>query len=87
MVEVTSEPSKNIVKRKLLIFKCYQVNVNEITCLLRWWEKYEMLFLTIGSFIWQILGIVGSQIEIKRIFFIVGILINLKRCHLQLYNF
>jgi hypothetical protein len=69
MVEITSEPSKKIVKRKLLIFNCYQVNVKEITCRLRWWGKYEMLFLTIGFLVWQILGIVSSQIEIERIFF------------------
>jgi len=66
------------------------VNVKEITCLLRWWEKwekYETLFPTVGFLVWQNLGIVGSQIEIKRIFFSVGILINLRRCHVQLYKF
>jgi hypothetical protein len=68
MIEITSEPSKKIVKRKILIFKRYQVNVKEITCPLRWWEKYEMLFLTIGFLVWQILGFIGSQIEIERIF-------------------
>ncbi len=86
-IEITSEPSKKIVKRKLLIFKCYQVNVKEITCLLRWWEKYEMLFLIVGFLIWKILGILGSQIEIERILFSARILIKLRRCHLQLYNF
>jgi hypothetical protein len=34
----------------------------------------------------QILGIVGSQIEIKNIFSLTEILTNLKRCHLQLDN-
>jgi hypothetical protein len=32
----------------------------------------------------QILDIVGSWIEIERIFSLVGILTNLRRCHLQL---
>jgi hypothetical protein len=32
--------------------------------------------------VWQILGIVGSQIEIEKIFLSAGILINLRRCHL-----
>jgi hypothetical protein len=41
----------------------------------------------VGFFVWQNLGIVGSQIEIERIFFLVGIFINLRRCHVQLYNF
>ncbi len=71
------------MKRKFFIFKrCYQVNVKKITCLLRWWEKYEMLFLTVGFLVWQILGIVCSQIEIERIFLSAGILINLRRCQL-----
>jgi hypothetical protein len=34
----------------------------------------------------QILGIVGSQIEIERIFSLVDILSNLRRCHLQTNN-
>jgi hypothetical protein len=41
---------------------------------------------TIGFFIKQILGIVGSQIEIKNIFSFIKILTNLKRCCLQLNN-
>ncbi len=32
----------------------------------------------------QILGIVGSQIEIERIFSLVDIFTNLRRCHLHL---
>jgi hypothetical protein len=32
------------------------------------------------------LGIVGSQIEIERIYFLVDILTNLMRCHLQTNN-
>jgi len=36
MASRTSEPSKEIFKRELLIFKCYQVDVNEITCLFQW---------------------------------------------------
>jgi hypothetical protein len=34
----------------------------------------------------QILGFVGSQIEIEMIFSLAGILTNLKRCRLQLEN-
>ncbi len=34
----------------------------------------------------QVLGIVGSQIEIERIYFLVDILTNLMRCHLQTNN-
>jgi hypothetical protein len=44
------------------------------------------MFLIVGFCAREILGIVGSQIEIERIFLLVEILINLKRCHLQLEN-
>jgi hypothetical protein len=44
------------------------------------------MFPTIGFLAHQILSIEGSQIEIERIFSLVGILTNLKRCHLQLEN-
>ncbi len=40
----------------------------------------ETMFPTIGFFVRKILGIIGSQIETKRIFSLVGILINLERC-------
>ncbi len=41
------------------------------------------MFLTIGFYVKQILGTIKSQIEIKRIFFLDGILISFKRCCLQ----
>jgi hypothetical protein len=44
------------------------------------------MFPIVGFFAQQILGIVGSQIEIERIFSLVGILTNLRRCRLQLEN-
>jgi hypothetical protein len=41
------------------------------------------MFCTVGFLVWQILAIVGSQIEIERIFSLVGILTNFRRCCLQ----
>jgi len=58
----------------------------EIKCLLQWCQKHESMFLTIGFFVQQILGIVGSQIEIEKVFSLVGILNNPRRCCLQLKN-
>ncbi len=51
----------------------------EIKCYLQWWQKHETMFPIVGFLARQILGIVGSQIEIERIFSLVGILTNLKR--------
>jgi hypothetical protein len=44
------------------------------------------MFLTIGFFVQQILEIVGSQIETKRIFSLAEIIVNLRKCRLQTYN-
>jgi len=54
--------------------------VKEIKHPLQWWEKHEAMFLTIGFLVHQILRIVGFQIETERIFSLVGILINLRKC-------
>jgi hypothetical protein len=42
------------------------------------------MFLTFGFLACQILSIVDSQIETKRIVFLTRIFIIIKRCHLQL---
>jgi len=44
------------------------------------------MFLTIGFYVKQILGIIGSQIEIERFFSLDAIIISFKRCHLQSEN-
>ncbi len=59
----TSEPTKEIVNRELLIFRQYQVDVKEIKCPLRWWQEHEWMFPTMGFLAWQILRIVESHIE------------------------
>ncbi len=62
------------------------MDVEDMKCLSRWWEKHESMFPTIGFCARQILGIVRSQIEMERIFSLVGIFINHKECHLQSKN-
>jgi hypothetical protein len=44
----TSELTMELVNKKLLIFKCYQVNVKDIKCPLQRWEKHESMFPIIG---------------------------------------
>lgn len=79
----TSEPTKELVNRDQLIFRRYQVDVKKIMCPFQWWEKHKSMFPTMGFLAHQILGIMGSQIETKRIFSLVDILINLKTCVLS----
>ncbi len=58
------------------------MDLKEIKCLVQWWQKHESMFPTMGFLARQILGIVGSQIEAKRIFSLARILTNLRRCRL-----
>jgi hypothetical protein len=44
------------------------------------------MFPTMGFLVYEILGIVGSQIETEIIFSLARILANLKRCKLQSEN-
>jgi hypothetical protein len=45
MTTNTSDPTTELVNRKLLIFKHYQVDVNNIKCSLQWWEKMRTCFM------------------------------------------
>ncbi len=63
------------------------MDVKDIKCFLQWWHKHEAMFPIVGFLAPQILGIIGSQIETERIFSLVGILINLRRCCLPTKNF
>jgi len=82
----TSEPTKEVVNKELIMFKRFQVDVKDTKCPLEWWAKHESLFPTVAFLAHQILGIIGSQIETKINFSLVRIFTNLKRCHLQLDN-
>jgi hypothetical protein len=83
MTTMSIEITKEFIKRELLVFQPYYVNVKEIKCPLQWWEKYETMFPIVRFFACQILEFVHFQIEIKRIFSLTKILTNLRRCHLQ----
>ncbi len=76
----TSEPTKEVVNKELLMFKRFQVDVKDIKCPLERWAKHKFLFPTVAFFARQILSIVGSQIEIERIVLLARILTNLRRC-------
>jgi hypothetical protein len=86
MTTSTSEPAKELVNKKLLIFRHYQMDVKNIKCPLQWREKHKSMFSIVGFCVGKILGIVGSQIETKRIFSFVRIFISRRRCCLQSEN-
>jgi hypothetical protein len=80
MITNTNEPTTELVNRKLLIFRHYQMDVKGIKCPLQWWEKHESMSPIVGFCARQILGIVRSQIEIEIIFSLARIFTILRRC-------
>jgi hypothetical protein len=56
----TSEPTKEVVNKELLMFKRFQMVVKDIKCCLEWWAKHEFLFPIVAFLARQILDIVGS---------------------------
>jgi hypothetical protein len=50
MIIKSNEPTKELVKRELLIFWSFQVDVKEIKCPFQWWEKNETMFPIVGFF-------------------------------------
>jgi hypothetical protein len=60
MIASTSDSTKELINKKLVIFKLTQVDVKDMKCLFQWWEKLETMFPIVGFFVLQILlGIVG----------------------------
>ncbi len=53
---------------------------------LKWWKVHEVQFPVVRYLAHQNFGIVGSQIELKNIFFIARILIRLQKCQLGTQN-
>ncbi len=56
-------PMRKLINMEFLVFRRYHVNSKEIKCSLAWWE-HESLFPRVEFLARQIIGILGSQIEI-----------------------
>jgi hypothetical protein len=82
MIVSTSELVTDLVNKEFLIFRRFQVDPTKIKCSLQWWQKHESMFPNVDFLAQQILGIIESQIETKKIFSLVSIFTNLRRCHL-----
>jgi hypothetical protein len=82
MVTSTNELTKELVNKKLMIFCKFQANAKNIKCPLEWWKNLNLCSQLLVFFSRQILGIIGSQNEIEKIFSLTHIFTNLKKCHL-----
>ncbi len=45
----TNEPVEKLVKKELLIFRTYLLDVKDIKCPFQWWQKHEAMFIIVGS--------------------------------------
>jgi hypothetical protein len=86
MTSSSTKIRKEIITKELLDFKRFHVDLKEIKNPFQWCEKHESRFPIVAFLARQILGILGSQIEIKHILPFAGILTNHKRYHLQSKN-
>ncbi len=76
-----------VVKEQLTHFRIKKVNEEECKDPLAWWRTHEVHFSYVGFIARQIMGIVGFQIEAKRVFSIASICTNLWHFYLGMDNF
>ncbi len=55
-----NEPAEEIVKKELLVFRRYQLDVKDIKRPFQWWKKHEVMFPTIRFLAKHIFDVVGS---------------------------
>jgi hypothetical protein len=70
------------LKSELSLFRRLHVADGDYDSPLSWWRKHEKEFRNVAFLARQILGIVGSQVEIERIFSITGVILSQQRCRL-----
>jgi hypothetical protein len=72
-METNEEMDLSIVKKQINHFLVKKLIEEECKNPLAWWKLYKVQFPNIGFVIQQILGIIGSPIELERTFNIVSI--------------
>jgi hypothetical protein len=69
---------RDLVSRELIGYCQYVVDVGNCKCALSWWRKEKNMFPIIALVTQHIFGILANQINIKHIFYVVGIFITLQ---------
>jgi hypothetical protein len=85
-MDMDEDMALSVVKKQLTHFRVKKVTNDECKDLLAWWRIKEGHFSYVKFVVHQILGIVGSHIEAKKIFNIVGIYTNLHHSRLGTEN-
>lgn len=80
VIATIKEASESLLASKLSLFHHTSFNVVETTSLFSWWKAHEPQFPHVECLSQQITNIVGFEIEIERIFNVMGIFTSLRRC-------
>jgi hypothetical protein len=75
----TKEVAMRLIRVELSLFKRTTMPIDPFSPFI-WWAEYEQQFPNLAYLARQVMGIVGSQIEIERIFNMVGVITSLKHC-------
>jgi hypothetical protein len=75
-----------LVIGELSLFRRLVIPLSMCANPLIWWKTHEGQFLNVGFLGKQVLGILGSQIEIEKMFHLINVLTTLKCYHLQVQN-
>ncbi len=86
-MDTNEDMALSVVKEQITHFRVKKVTDDEYKDLLAWWRALESYLSYVEFVVHKILGIVGSQIEAKRVFNIVGIYMNLRCFRLGMENF
>jgi hypothetical protein len=60
----------------------FKVDVKDIKCPLEWWAKHESLFPIVAFLFIKFLALLVLKYKIERKISLVGIITNLRKCHL-----
>jgi hypothetical protein len=75
-----------LLRNELNMFRHLHVKPKDYMLPLTWWKIHETWFPNVFFVVQQFLGVLGSQIEIDRIFNIIGVLTNFWCCKLGIDN-
>ncbi len=82
-METDEDMTLSLVKEQLSHFRIKKVIEEECKDPLAWWRAHEVHYSYVGFVGRQILGIVGFQIQVERVFSIASICTNLRRSWLR----
>ncbi len=80
MIATIKDASESLLASKLSRFYHTSFNIVEIASLFSWWKAREPQSPHVGYLSQQITNIVSFEIEIERIFNVMGIFTSLRRC-------